>query len=293
MNTELLNELAQKAKSYTAYENEEMHTWCGECGNYGIMNALIRALVLENIEPHQALFCFDIGCNGNGSDKFASYTYHGLHGRVLPLAAGAKIANPELTVLASAGDGAVLSEGVNHLVHTVRNDYPILFLLHDNQNYALTTGQPSSTTPVGKKMNCAPQGSPIETINPLQLVLSLDPSFVAQTSSSDVNHMTDIFRLALHHEGFAFISIRQVCPTYNKESNHEWHLTHAYKIETVANYDRHNIWDARKIVENPADEKFPIGLLYENKNRKNFFQMMGTEKRNLTKEVQYYDISQM
>lgn len=152
----VIDTLGSKAKEYMQYETEEVVTWCGGCGNYAIQNALKRALVLEGKAPKDVLMCFDVGCNGNGSDKIEGYTIHGLHGRVLPLAAGAKIANPDLTVIASAGDGATFSEGINHLIHAIRNDYPMLFLLHDNQNYALTTGQASATTPKGCTMNSSP-----------------------------------------------------------------------------------------------------------------------------------------
>jgi 2-oxoglutarate ferredoxin oxidoreductase subunit beta len=81
------------------------------------------------------------------SDKIMINTMHGLHGRSLPLASGIHLANPNIPVFAMAGDGATMSEGVNHLIHTARNNYNITFLLNNNHNYGLTTGQASATTP--------------------------------------------------------------------------------------------------------------------------------------------------
>jgi 2-oxoglutarate ferredoxin oxidoreductase subunit beta len=81
-------------------------TWCNGCGNYGIWTAIKTALTELKIDPSQCLLCFDVGCHGNGSDKIKAYTFHGLHGRVLPFAAGAKLANPKIPVVAFGGDGA-------------------------------------------------------------------------------------------------------------------------------------------------------------------------------------------
>ncbi len=293
MKSQDLKVLAKKSDQYLEYETDELMTWCGGCGNYAIQNAVKRSLVLENIDHQNILFCFDIGCSGNESDKIQGYTIHGLHGRILPLAAGAKIANPNLTVIATAGDGATLSEGVNHLIHAIRNDYPILFLLHDNQNYALTTGQASSTSPRGCRRNAAPEGVPVDPLNPLELVLSQKPSFVAQTTSSHPDHMTDTFRKALNHKGFAFVSILQTCPTYNKQTSNQWYLENTIEVETIKKYDHTNIWDARKIVES-ENEKIPLGLIYQNPKKTNFLNAMENGKpRNLTKEVKHYDVSKL
>jgi 2-oxoglutarate ferredoxin oxidoreductase subunit beta len=294
MDKKTLTDLACLSKEYDTYETDEIMTWCGGCGNYTIQNAVKRALVLEEVLSHEVLMCFDIGCSGNGSDKIETYTIHGLHGRVLPLAAACSIVNPDLKIIASAGDGATLSEGVNHLIHTARCNYNFVFLHHDNQNYALTTGQPSATSPKGYPMNAAPDGTSSNPINGLQLVLSSQPSFVAQTVSADIDQMTDIFRKALHHRGFAFINILQTCPTYNRTMNNDWYLNRIIDVTQVTNYNTHNIWDARKIVEE-KNEKIPTGILYENQKSICFdddIEYRREVKTNLTQEVHHYDISE-
>jgi 2-oxoglutarate/2-oxoacid ferredoxin oxidoreductase subunit beta len=292
MDKKTLDQLACKAKEYNTFETEEVMTWCGGCGNYSIQNALKRALVLENIAPKDTLCCFDVGCSGNGSDKIETYTIHGLHGRVLPLAVGAKIANEKLHVIASAGDGATLSEGVNHLIHAVRSDYPILFLHHDNQNYALTTGQASATTPQHCTMNGTPQGVKIDVIDPLDLVLATKPSFVAQTISSDVDHMTEMIREGLSHKGFAFLQILQSCPTYNKIITDKWLLENTERVEDISNYDQHNLTEARALIE--KNEKIPLGVLYRNPRKENFIKTLSHRegaKTSLIEEVKAVDIT--
>ena len=264
-------------------------TWCGNCGNYGIQNALKRVFALENLGVKDVIMCFDVGCSGNGSDKIKLNTVHGLHGRVLPLAAGVKLANPSLKVVASAGDGATMSEGVNHLVHAVRNDYPVMFVLHNNENYGLTTGQASSTTKKGVKMNASPLGVFVDDLNVCQFVLSLKPSFVARTYSGRIDHMVEVFRQAINHKGFAFVEVMQACPTYNKSTPDEWYEERFVDVEGL-DHDVQDIWKARKLVDD-LHEKIAMGVLYKNPSKVDF--IMASEvgclnlwKRNLTQEVE-------
>lgn len=264
-------------------------TWCGNCGNYGIQTALNRALVLEDIGIDKAVLCYDVGCNGNGSDKVNMFTVHGLHGRVLPLAAGVKIANPRLKVIASAGDGATMSEGVNHLVHAVRNDYPIMFILHNNENYGLTTGQASATTRKGMERTASEYGTFVDELNVLQFVLSLKPSFVARTYSGRVEHMTSIFQEAINHKGFAFVEVMQACPTYNNETPDEWYEQRFTDVSSLNGYDVSDIWQARKIVDD-MDIDIAMGVLYKNPQKTDFISASEIEGlkfwgRDLTDEV--------
>src|SRR3989338_1403485 len=117
------------------YHSENRCTWCDGCGNYGIWTGIKAALTELKLAPHQCLLCYDVGCHGNASDKLLGYRFHGLHGRVLPFAAGAKLANMDVPVIAFGGDGASFSEGIGHLVHGIRSNYPMTFILHNNENY--------------------------------------------------------------------------------------------------------------------------------------------------------------
>ncbi len=266
MNLNFLNQLNDKAQAYMAWETPKKITWCSNCGNYGIQNALKRALTLEGLGVQDVMLCFDVGCNGNGSDKMEAYTIHGLHGRVLPLAAGCALANPSMKVIASAGDGATFGEGVNHLVHAVRNNIPVLFLHHNNENYGLTTGQASSCTRPGMKRLAAKEGVQIANLNPVDVVLSLKPSFVARTFSGEIDHMTEMIQLGLRHQGFAFIDIFQACPTYNRETTDDWYASRIQDIRTKKDHDTRNLLHARAVAQ--MDEApIYIGLLYEDPTR--------------------------
>lgn len=281
--------------NYSDYYSENTYTWCTNCGNYGIAAALKRSLVESNLPPHQVLLAFDIGCNGNGADKIAGYRYHGLHGRVLPFAAGASIANSELKIIASAGDGATLSEGINHLVHSVRNNYNFTFILHNNGNYGLTTGQASQTTPRGVEMNTSPDGVVTESMHVLNFVLGLNPTFVARTFSGNVNQMTAIFKAAIAHQGFAFVEVLQSCPTYNRTHTHEWYMERVYDTISIPNYDNTNLIWAREVAQD-LQTKIATGVIYQAHDRLPYIQMLPQRlgvKTSLVAESKFYNVTKL
>ncbi len=287
-----MKDLASKKDLYRKLESvDEPSTWCSWCGNYGIQKALIRALTLENIAPRDCLLCYDVGCNGNGSDKIGAYTLHGLHGRVISLAAGAALANSRMKVVAMGGDGATFSEGVGHLIHAVRSNYPLMFIHHNNENYALTTGQASGTTRKGQPMNGTPDGATLDPINACEIVLTLNPSFVARVFSGDVKHMTEIFKQALNHKGFAFIDVLQVCPTYNRATSNKWFEERIRYTEDIKGYDEKDLEMAKKTAHDLSSE-IAIGILYRNDRLDYASQLKSREgkKESLTDEVTSFDI---
>jgi 2-oxoglutarate ferredoxin oxidoreductase subunit beta len=255
-------------------------------------------LVLEGLKPKDVLFCFDIGCNGNGSDKIGSeelYTLHGLHGRVIPIAGGAALANANMKVIASGGDGGTLSEGINHLVHGVRTNYPMVFILHNNENYGLTTGQASATSRKGWKMNATPDGVLFNPLNACEFVLGLKPTFVARSFSSDVSHMTDVLRAALNHKGFAFVELIQACPTYNRQTTLTWYQERVQDLSALKGYKSSDLEMAKKAAAD-MEKKINIGVLYQDKKSVPYQEMLVQrqgKKTTLVEEVKHYDISQL
>jgi 2-oxoglutarate/2-oxoacid ferredoxin oxidoreductase subunit beta len=284
-----------KTVEFKDYYSENVYTWCTNCGNYGITSALKRALVNLQIAPHETLMCFDIGCNGNGSDKINAYTFHGLHGRVIPFATGAALANKNVNVIASGGDGATLSEGINHLIHAVKSNYNIVFILHNNYNYGLTKGQASSTTPSDMAMNSSPDGRPSDSINASHLVLSLQPSFVARSFSGNVDHMTHVLQEAIKHKGFSFVEIFQSCPTYNKATPHEWFYSRIKDVNDIEQYNNTDI-DMALQYSQIFDDIIPIGIIYQDKAKLDFLSRLENRvsyTTELVDEVKNYNINEL
>ncbi len=274
------------------YASTQACTWCDACGDYGIWTAIKRALVELKIHPWQALLCFDVGCHGNMADKIGGYRFHGLHGRVIPFATGAKIANNKLPVIAVGGDGASFSEGVGHLVHAIRSNYPIVFILHNNANYGLTTGQASALTPKGQKMNVSPNGIPERTLPSMDFVFSLEPTFVARGFSGDIPQLTQILKTAIAHRGFAFVDVLQSCPTYNHFATHDFLLERCFD----ANKEGHDPKDLAKARQLATDtsKRIATGILYQNEDVPNFCEELVPRQgkaTQLTEEVRCIDPS--
>lgn len=271
--------------------------WCDGCGDYGVWTATKRALAELAISPTQVVMCYDVGCNGNGSDKMLGYRFHGLHGRVIPFAAGAKLANPRLPVIASGGDGASFSEGVGHFVHAIRSNYPITFILHNNANYGLTTGQASSLTWQGQPMNSSPNGMPEQTINSMDFIFSLEPTFVARGFSGNILQLTQILKAAIRHQqyGFAVVDVLQACPTYNHFATHEYLLQHCYDANAEGHSPTCDLAKARSLAIDTS-KRIATGILYERRDVPSFYDRLEPRKGKTTvatEEVAITDVSSL
>jgi len=268
------------------YNTDVTPTWCPGCGNFSVHIALKKALVELKKQPSEVVMSFDIGCNGNGADKIEGFRIKGLHGRAIPLAVGAHLANRDMTIIADIGDGGCLHEGIDHLIHAIRSNYDLTILIHNNQNFALTTGQITSTTPEGKSMYGFPKGRTEGVISIGELTLSLNPSFYARGYSQDIPQLKEIIKEGIKNKGLSVIEIMQVCPTYNKESNHEFFKERIVKIEK-----NNSIKKAREYLSNK--KKLYTGIIYSNTKVKDYYSKLANRKEKkseLVDEVRNYSI---
>ncbi len=271
------------------YNTGVRNTWCPGCGNFGIHIALKQALVDLKKAPSDIVLTFDIGCNGNGVDDIDGFRFKGLHGRSIPLAVGAHLANRQMTVISDIGDGGLLHEGVDHLIHAIRSNYDITLLIHNNQNFALTTGQATSTTKEGKPMYAFPDGKTEGNINIGELVLSLNPTFFARGYSGEPQQLAEIIKEGIKHKGFSVIEIMQVCPTYTPESNHEW-----FKERIKETERKSTISEAVKCVKDM--DIIYTGVIYQNKNMLDYYSRLENrkgKKTELVNEVKNIDIKRI
>lgn len=284
-----------KPVTHKDYLTNNIFTWCTGCGNYSIWGALRNALVEEQISPKDVLFVHDIGCNGNGADKIGGYGFKGLHGRSLPFGAGASLANRNVKVIASSGDGGILAEGIGHLIHAIRSNYNMLFLIHNNSNFALTTGQASPASNTGIKMNSSPDGTPTEPINIANFFLNLNPSFLARGYSGNQKQLKTIIQMALQHKGFALIEILQLCPSYNKINTYDWYNDRVIDLMQNQNYNPSDLESAKEISRDLTN-KIATGILYRNKENVDYYSRLKNRtdfKTELVEEVKKYQVSEL
>jgi 2-oxoglutarate ferredoxin oxidoreductase subunit beta len=189
--------------------------WCPGCGDHGVLAAMQRLLVAEQLQPEQTVFVSGIGCSSRFPHYMKTYGFHGIHGRALPVATGIRLNRPDLTIFVVMGDGDCTSIGAAHWLHAVRYNMDMTALLLDNNIYGLTKNQTSPTTPQGIPSNTQPRGSYLPALNPVEATLGItNASFVAQTAEWIPGHMYATLRAAHRHRGFSFVRILQRCPVY-------------------------------------------------------------------------------
>lgn len=190
--------------------------WCPGCGDYMIHLAIKNAIKEMGIDHKDVVVVSGIGCSGKMSQYIDGYAAETLHGRVLPFATGVKLSNPNLTVIGIAWDGDGYGIGLSHFMHSCRRDVNLLYVVCNNENYWLTTGQASPTTPLGCKTKSTPEGNKDAPFHPLALAKSAGCSFTEQINSMDVKGMTELFKKWLEHKGFAHVDVLQACPSWKK-----------------------------------------------------------------------------
>lgn len=205
--------------------------WCAGCGDFGVLNALQRACAELGLRPHEVLTVSGIGCSSNLPGYFNSYGMHTLHGRSLPMATGAKLANDDLTVIVTGGDGDGYGIGGNHFTHTARRNVDLTYIVMNNQIYGLTTGQISPTSSFGMKTKSTPFGSVEMPVNPITSAIMNGATFVARGFSGDVRHLSDLMQKAIQHKGFALIDVFSPCVTFNHDNGHPFFKERVKKLE--------------------------------------------------------------
>lgn len=240
-------------------------TWCPGCPNNQILVAFRKAVeefVADGtMELHNIVAGAGVGCHGKIGDYLDISTFNSLHGRIIPTLTGIKLANPKLNVVGFSGDGDSFSEGFNHITHAARNNSNISVFIHNNQVFALTTGQATTTSPKGFKGGTTPFGSYNEPVNPELIMLSMGATFVARTFAQDIEKTKEIMKEAMLHEGFAFVDIIQPCLTFFDTRKH--FQERVYWLDSK--HRKGNLDAAFKIARASTDEKVACGIIYQTK----------------------------
>jgi 2-oxoglutarate ferredoxin oxidoreductase subunit beta len=219
--------------------------WCPGCGDFGVLSCLQKASAELGLQPHQMLIVSGIGCSSNFPGDFNAYGMHTLHGRALAVATGAQLANHELTVVVTGGDGDGYGIGGNHFTHTARRNVDLTYLVMNNQIYGLTTGQVSPTSCEGMKTKSTPFGSVELPVNPITAAIMNGATFVARAFSGDGKHVIELMKKAIEHKGFALLDIFSPCVTFNHDNDYPFFRERIKKLEDEA----HDVSDWKSACE--------------------------------------------
>jgi 2-oxoglutarate ferredoxin oxidoreductase subunit beta len=236
--------------------------WCPGCGDFGVLRALEIAAQKLRLPTQDIFVVSGIGCSSNLPGFFHAYGVHSLHGRAVAVASGARLANHDLKVVITGGDGDGYGIGLGHFVHAMRRNLDLTYIVMNNQIYGLTTGQASPTTTKGHKTKSTPRGNIELPINPIALALVSGATYVARGFSGEAKHLADLIAGGIAHHGFALVDVFSPCVTYNKINTYPWFKQRVYKLEDEKDYDTADLEAAvRKSFE--WDPKIPIGVFYK------------------------------
>jgi len=204
-----------------------MSTLCAGCGHDSVTAAIIEACWGLDMRPEQLVKLSGIGCSSKTTAYFVSgsHGFNAVHGRMPSIASGANAANRSLTYVGISGDGDSLSIGLGQLVHAIRRNVNMLYLIENNGVYGLTKGQFSASADIGTK---AKKGDVNQSppIDPVLLALSLGATFVARGFSGDKAQLVPLIQAGMRHNGFALIDVLSPFVTFN---DHEG-STKSYKF---------------------------------------------------------------
>ncbi|MCM3161314.1 2-oxoacid:ferredoxin oxidoreductase subunit beta [Metabacillus litoralis] len=256
------------AATFKDFRNNVKPNWCPGCGDFSVQAAIQRAAANVGLTPEELAVVSGIGCSGRISGYINSYGFHGIHGRSLPIAQGVKMANKDLTVIASGGDGDGFAIGMGHTIHAIRRNIDITYIVMDNQIYGLTKGQTSPRSDAGFVTKSTPQGSIESALSVMEMALTAGATFVAQSFSTDLKDLTALIEAGINHKGFSLINVFSPCVTYNKVNTYDWFKENLTKLSNVEGYDPHNKEVAMQTLM--KHNGLVTGLIYQNTEQKSY-----------------------
>jgi 2-oxoglutarate ferredoxin oxidoreductase subunit beta len=243
-------------ETFCTYET----AWCPGCGNFAILDCLKAALEQLGKDPSEVLIAAGIGQAAKTPQYISANAFCGLHGRSLPAAVAAKIANEKLTVIVDTGDGDSYGEGGNHFIHNIRRNVDITHFVHDNQIYGLTKGQASPTSVIGIKTGVQTDGNFNEPLNPVLLAIASGAGFAARAFTGHREHLISLMKQAIEYKGYALVDILQPCVSFNKINTFAWYSKRVYELDE--SYDcKDKAAAMQKAME--FGDRIPIGILYQ------------------------------
>lgn len=276
--------LSDKQLTLKDFKTDVHIDWCPGCGDFGITASIQQALADLKLAPWRVAIFSGVGCSSKTPHFVKTYGIHTLHGRVLPFALGAKMANPEIEVIAVGGDGDGYGIGAGHFMHAGRRNVDLAYIVFNNEVYGLTKGQASPTLGRGQKPKSLPLPNVNEGVNPLALALSAGYTFIARSYAFAALHLRETIKRAILHRGMALVDVLQPCPTYNDLHNKEWFAQmvevhgqqkpRCFDIEREENYDgrvkdssnEEEIIEKKKRAFEMAHyrgDRVPIGVFYQ------------------------------
>ena len=174
---------------------------------------------------HRAVGVFGIGCYTSFSPGLDVEVMQALHGRAPSLATGLKRVHPNSIVFTLQGDGDMVNEGLQEVIHTAARGENVTCVMLNNGVFGETGGHMTATTVLGQRTKNSLEGRNAKKHGfPIKMAEMLAPlDGVAYVARGATNNARNIFRtrkmlrgaLAAQDQkrGFSFVEILTMCPT--------------------------------------------------------------------------------
>ena len=243
------------------------HTWCAGCGDGIVLQSIAAVFAEMELDKHDICLVSGIGCFGRVDDYLDINCMHVTHGRALAAATGIALANPDLHVLVTMGDGDGTTIGGNHLIHCARRNINLTAIIANNYNYGQTGGQYSATTPVNSVTSTSPYGHVEQNFDICKLAEAAGAGYVARATAYNPIQMRKLIRGGIEHKGFSLIETMVACPThygrYNKQGE-------ASRMMQLMNEQSISVEKAKSMTEKEREGRLITGLLV-NKDRDDYY----------------------
>ncbi len=204
--------------------DEGHHHLCPGCGEPIAMRSVLETL--EEIDVvSRSIGVFGIGCYTAFSNNLDCEVAQALHGRAPSVATGIKRAKPDTVVFTIQGDGDMVNEGLQEVIHAAARGERITCVMLNNGVFGETGGHITATTVLGQRTKNTldgrdgrEHGYPIRLSN-----LLVDLEGVAFVGRCAVNNAGNVartrkmlqraFEVQVADVGFSFVEILTMCPT--------------------------------------------------------------------------------
>lgn len=232
--------------------------YCPGCTHENITAKLDKAMVNLNLAADKTVMVTDIGCSGLFDTFFNVHALHGIHGRALTYATGLKLADPDLNVIVTMGDGG-LGIGGAHVLAACRRNLDITLIILNNFNFGMTGGQYSATTPADAVVGSEFLNQAEIPVDICGIAESAGATYVARCSGLD-RDLPEKIAKAIQHKGFSVIETLGMC---------------------TGRYTKRNKLTPKAIEKMITDLPAPQGIIEKNKRPE-----YGTRYRTLAKTKQ-------
>jgi 2-oxoglutarate ferredoxin oxidoreductase subunit beta len=201
------------------------HSLCPGCGEPLAMRTILELIAELDLRDRTICVC-GIGCYTAFPGIIDVDVIQALHGRAPSVATGAKRVLPDRFVFTLQGDGDMVSEGLQEVIHAAARGEKFTAVLLNNGVFGETGGHMTATTVLGQRTKTTMDGGRVAErhgypIKIADLLARVDgTAYVARGAMHSPGAikwtkqvLREAFEVQLAGRGFSLVEILTMCPT--------------------------------------------------------------------------------